>query len=216
MTKKLLLQSILLKNNTIEIYVPEPTHVKTVYQAQLKIDTASPFPYWSQVWPAAVAMAKFLELHPYYIENKIVLELAAGLGLPSFVAAKEAKSVFCTDYLPDAITVIEKSVEHHQLKNISCGLMDWNNMPIPFPQAEVVLMSDVNYDPADFEILYSVLKTFLEQGSTLLLTTPQRLLAKPFVEMLLPWCQLKEEMEVAYKGTIVPITLMVLAADFGE
>ncbi len=216
MTKKLFLENIRLTNTSIELYVPEPTHVKALYQSQIKLDACTPFPYWSQVWPAAIALANFIEKHPYYIKNKTVLELAAGLGLPSLVAARVAKSVYCTDYLPDAITVIEQSVEHHQLKNVFCSLLDWNNMPSSFPHAEVVLMSDINYNPTDFDILYSVLKTFLQQGSILILTTPQRLLAKPFIEKLMTWCQLKEEMEVEHKSMLVPITVMVLVQDFGK
>jgi predicted nicotinamide N-methyase len=132
------------------------------------------------------------------------------------VAAKVAKSVYCTDYLPEAITVIEKSITHHQLKNMYGSLLDWNNLPSPLPQADVVLLSDINYNPADFNNLYAVLKAFLQQGSTLLLTTPQRLLAKPFVEMLLPWCTLKEEVEVEYKGAVVAVTVLVLAWDAGK
>jgi predicted nicotinamide N-methyase len=211
MTQDLLLQNIHLANTSIDLYVPEPIRVKTLYQSQISVDASTPFPYWSQVWPAAIALAHFIEKHPYYIENKTVLELAAGLGLPSLVAARVGKKVDCTDYLPDAVTVMKQSVAHHQLKNMFCSLLDWNKMPAPFPKADVVLMSDINYNPTDFDILYSVLKTFLEQGSTLLLTTPQRLLAKPFVEKLMPWCTLKEEMEVQQAGVTVPITVLVLA-----
>ena len=216
MTQKLLLEKIPLTNTTVSIYVPEPTHIKALYQLQLQANPTTPFPYWSQVWPSAVAMAQYLTLHPYYIQNKTVLELAAGLGLPSLVAAKVAKSVYCTDYLPEAITVIEKSITHHQLKNMYGSLLDWNNLPSPLPQADVVLLSDINYNPADFNNLYAVLKAFLQQGSTLLLTTPQRLLAKPFVEMLLPWCTLKEEVEVEYKGALVAVTVLVLTWDAGK
>lgn len=216
MTQNILLETIPLTQNSVTLYVPEPTYIKELYQLQLNNDACTPFPYWSQVWPAAVAMAEFLALHPNYIANKTVLELAAGLGLPSLVAAKVAKAVYCTDYLPEAISVIEQSITHNQLKNMNGGLLDWNKLPTPLPQADIVLLSDINYNPADFDRLHQVLKAFLQQGSTLLLTTPQLLLAKPFIEMLLPWCRLKEEVEVVRNRAVVSVTVLVLALEFSK
>jgi len=210
MSKKLLLEQIFIGTKPIELYIPNPIDIKNQYQKQISIDPETAFPYWSQIWPAAKAMAQFIQEQPSYIENKTVLELAAGLGLPSLVAARVAKVVYCTDYLPDAVVAIKKSILHNQFTNMSCGLLDWNNMPEPFPQADVVLMSDINYNPSDFETIYSILTYFLKQGSTVILSTPQRLLAKPFIEQLMPWCRLKEEIEVNHLAAVVPISLMVL------
>ena len=61
------------------------------------------FPYWSKVWPSAEALALFILQHPEYIAGKMVVELGAGLGLPSLVAAQMAASVLCTDYEPEAV-----------------------------------------------------------------------------------------------------------------
>ena len=144
MTNELTLQSIPFGNKTIELYVPDPSYMKVRYEEQTDANSKTPFPYWSQIWPSAIALAQFIEAQPHYIQNKKVLELAAGLGLPSLVAAKMAKEVFCTDYLPETIDVLEKSVAYNELENISCGLLDWNAIHPSFSTADVVLMSDVN------------------------------------------------------------------------
>ena len=52
-------------------------------------------------------------------------------------------------------------------------------------------------------------KTFLYQRSTIILTTPHRLLAKPFIERLMPWCEFKTEVEVSHISGMVPISVMV-------
>ena len=210
MIKNVSLTEITIGKDSIEIFIPDPEHVKKQYQKQALIDPKIPFPYWSQIWHSAIAMAQFIQEQPYFITNKKVLELAAGLGLPSFVAARVAKEVVCTDYLPEAVSVIKKSIKHHKYSNISCGLLDWNKMPNPFPEADVVLMSDVNYATKDFETIHSLLRNFLKQGSIIILTTPQRLLAKPFIDQLMPWCKLKEEVEVNHLATDVTITVLVL------
>ena len=209
MTNNLILNRISFGNDSLEIYLPNPDNVKRSYKQQLADNPETPFPYWSQVWPAAVAMARFLARQPHYIQGKKVLELAAGLGLPSLVAAGAARQVYCTDYLPEAISTINQSILHNNIQNIECGLLDWNNPPNPFPHFDVVLMSDVNYDPSGFDTLFSLFKTFLNQESTIILSTPQRLLAKPFIERLMPWCRLSEEIEVEHLGAMVPISMMV-------
>lgn len=209
MTQELILNSISFAKDTIEILLPNPTIVRKVYQQQIEIFPETHFPYWSQVWPSAVAMAQFLVENPDYIQHKKVLELAAGLGLPSLIAAKFAKEVYCTDYLQEAISTINQSVEHNKLTNITTGLLDWSKPPVPSPFYDVVLMSDVNYNPPEFEALFSLFKIFLYQRSTIILTTPHRLLAKPFMEWLMPWCKLKTEIEVPHNNGLVSISVMV-------
>ena len=54
-------------------------------------------------------------------------------------------------------------------------------------------MSDVNYDPEDFENLLQLILLFLAKGQTILLSTPQRLVGKAFITALLPFCKLNEE-----------------------
>jgi predicted nicotinamide N-methyase len=52
-------------------------------------------------WQAGIIVSRFLESHPELIENKRVLELGAGAGLPSLVCSKIGASfVVVTDY-PD-------------------------------------------------------------------------------------------------------------------
>ena len=203
------LQVFQLDQYRLELYVPQPGEVRRVYQQQKAADAATPFPYWTQVWPAALALAEFLWQHPHYVQGKEVLELAAGLGLPSLVAAQYAKWVCCTDYLPEAVAVMQQSVTYNQLTHVHCQVLNWHHLP-PQLKTEVLLLSDINYDPQEFEVLYGVLTRFLAQGTTLLLSTPQRLMAKPFIERLLPWCVRQQQATVLHQEQNVAVTLLVL------
>ncbi len=205
------LQAFQFDHFQLELYVPQPGEVRRVYQQQKAADAATPFPYWTQVWPAALALAEFLWQHPQYVQGKQVLELAAGLGLPSLVAAQYAKKVCCTDYLPEAVAVMQQSVVYNQLTHVHCQVLNWHHLP-PQLQTEVLLLSDINYDPQEFEVLYGVLTRFLAQGTTLLLSTPQRLMAKPFIERLLPWCVHQQPATVLHQEQNVAVTLLVLQA----
>lgn len=193
----------------VELFVPNAQEVKQQYIRQKREQAEVPFPHWTRLWPAALAMADHIHQHPAIVQGKNVLELAAGLGLPSFVAASYAKSVCCSDYLQEAVDAMERSSRHLRLPNVSCRLYDWNHLPGNL-SADVLLLSDINYDPGQFNRLYEVLKRFLEQGTAILLTTPQRLMAKPFVEKLLPLCRQQWEMTIEHLQEFTPVSLLYL------
>lgn len=209
MAVKLQLQQIVRVGYSIDLFVPDAQEVQERYFLQKKTKDDIPFPHWSRLWPSAFALADFIHQHSAIVENKNVLELAAGLGLPGFVAAGYAKSVCCSDYLEDAVITMVRSAKHLQFSNVTCRLLDWNQLPEGL-SADVLLLSDINYDPEQFDRLYLVLQGFLQKGTTILLSSPQRLMAKPFIERLLPDCKKQYEMLVEFEGQQVMISLLVM------
>jgi predicted nicotinamide N-methyase len=176
------LQKIDLKNTTVALFAPDDI-INVPGQHS---------PYWAKVWPAAIGLCYFLENNLSYIQNKTVLELAAGLGLPSIYAASFAQQVLASDIEPNAIPFIRESASLNNLLNLDVAIIDWSQVKnIEMP--EVVLLSDVNYNPLSFTALLATIHRFLNVGSTIILSTPQRLMAKTFVSQLLPFCIQQEE-----------------------
>jgi predicted nicotinamide N-methyase len=167
------------------------------------------FQYWAKLWPSAIALSRYIAEHPDYIAGKQVVELAAGLGLPGIVAAHMAESVIISDYMPEAIAMARSTAALNGLSNVRCRLLDWKRLPADLA-AEVLLLSDVNYEPADFEELFNVLTAFLRKGATILLSTPQRLMAKSFIGSLLPYCIAQDEQEIpgSPAGTFVSVFVL--------
>ena len=60
-------------------------------------------PYWTEIWPSALALSVFILNNKDRVKGKTVLELGAGMGLPSLVAASYTSAVVCSDYLTDAL-----------------------------------------------------------------------------------------------------------------
>lgn len=168
------------KGIDISIAVPDAVAIQQQY-ANNKHNA-----YWAQVWPASVGLCHFLQQHSHFIKDKKVLELAAGLGLAGLFAAKWAKQVHITDIEPQAMEYIRQSIAHNQLQNVTCAAMDWNDA-VQLSLPEVVLLSDVNYSPAQFEELEKVIIYFIQKKVTVILSTPQRLVAKEFINRLLPY-----------------------------
>lgn len=197
------LQSFAIGDKSIRIYVPEAAAIQAAYKQQQ-------VPYWAQVWHAAIGLCSFLQQHPEYIRNKIVLELGAGLGLPGIAAATTAKQVCISDKSATAIVIVEQSVVHHQLNNVSCKVIDWNSIEgISIP--DIVLLSDINYEPDAFAMLLKLIDYFLDNNCIIILSTPQRLMAKPFIEQLLIHCIQQTTITVQLRGKQEDISVFVLS-----
>jgi predicted nicotinamide N-methyase len=165
------------------IYIPANETVKAIYAELLDLDPNTPFPFWAKLWPSSIALLDVLKEHPYLIQNKHVLEIGAGIGLPSLMMADVAKSIQISDYDKEAVELLQKNIEHLQLQNAKALLLDWNALP-EYMHPEVLILSDVNYDPTQFEHLTKLIEKFIHQGCTIILSTPQRIMASPFVQKL--------------------------------
>jgi len=170
-------QNIPLQQENITVYLPEPTAVYACLQEQQN-------PYWARLWPASIGLASFLLQHPRWVKVPLVLELAAGIGLPSIVAARFAQQVICSDIEPNAIPVMQANKQLHQCTNVTCTVADWLHLPSHW-HPQTILLSDVNYEPAAFAGLLLVLQQQLAAGACIMLATPQRLMAKPFIAFYL-------------------------------
>ena len=192
------------------IYIPAYKAVKTIYASLLKLDPNTPFPFWAKVWPSSIALHDVLKAHPYLIQNKHVLEIGAGIGLPSLMLAPITKSIQISDYEKEAVELLQKNIKHLQLQNAVALQLDWNNMPENM-NAEVLILSDVNYDPTQFETLTKLIDKFIHQGCTIILSTPQRIMASPFIQKLEASIKARHEVTVEENGVNQEISILVLS-----
>lgn len=195
-------QEFAFEDITVQLVVPNAIAVQQWYKQQAN---EKPFPFWAKIWPASIALTNFLAQNQYHILQKNVVEIAAGLGLPSIFAAKFATTICCTDYIQEPLDFVKQSAQLNQLKNISCEVFNWNNLPKTIT-ADVLLLSDINYEPSAFNSLFNMLQFFLQKQTTVLLSTPQRLMAKPFIEKLLQYCVYIEEQQI--DDTVVSVYVL--------
>ncbi|MBN9296487.1 MAG: methyltransferase domain-containing protein [Filimonas sp.] len=207
MNEHIALREFNYNGQSLLLYVPEEKYVQQAYYKEKQENPKADFPYWAKLWPSALALADFIAHNTDYVKNKRVVELAAGLGLPSFVAAPYALSVYASDYLEEAVDVMEMSRIKNDYSNVQCSLLNWHHLPENL-SADILLMSDVNYDPVEFEQLLKVFERFLSKGTTIILATPQRLMAKPFVERLLKY--VVEQEQKVINGTGISIFVLRL------
>ena len=170
------------------LYVPTPEMVKPTYEHLLSLDANTAFPFWAKIWPSSKAMSAFLALEPNWIIGKKVLEIGAGVGLPSFSIAHVAREVIVTDHAPEAVALINKNINYLCVGNMTALCLDWNDFTGDV-SAETVLLSDVNYAPEAFGPLLRLIETLLEKGAVIIIATPERIMAASFVQALQPFIQ---------------------------
>lgn len=137
------------------------------------------------------------------------MEIAAGLGLPSIFAASRARQVYTSDIEPEAVRLVALSAKLNKFQNIKCRVMDWENLDdtiIP----DTLLLSDINYEPGQFEKLQVMVLHYLNKQTTVVLSTPQRLMAKSFINLMLPYCKHTKTVQVNSDSTIADISIFVL------
>lgn len=191
------------------VTIPDPGKVKLTYENLLREHASTKFPFWAKCWPSSLAMLTFLKNNDYLISNNVVLELGAGIGLPSFFAAKMAASVVITDYAAEAVELMQFNIDKLQISNAKALKLDWNDFAGEIA-ADIILLSDINYDEKDFESLKSVLNTYLKRGATILLATPYRINASSFVSYFSLYILEQELITVQNEGVEVTIGLFVL------
>jgi len=167
----------------ISLWVPDVVAVKTVYDKLKEQDPNLPFPYWAKIWASAKAMVTFFQEEPHWIENKKLLEIGAGIGIPSFFMAQKAREIIISDYDNEAVSLANKNIAHLNLTNARSVVLNWNHIPENII-ADTILLSDTNYNPSDFDALVIAINLFLSKGCIVILATPNRITTNPFLEKL--------------------------------
>lgn len=174
----LIKQYLRTQQRTLSYYVPDPVRMHRQWQQQ-----NTDIPYWSQVWPSALALAQHIDAYPALFRERTVLELGAGIGLPSLAAAAYARHICCSDHIADALPYMELNAAHQGCAAFRSRCIDWTNTA-ELPNAEVLLLSDVAYDPQQFLSLERLLRKYLFQKTTILLSLPQRRVSAGFLDVL--------------------------------
>jgi predicted nicotinamide N-methyase len=139
-------------------------------------------PYWAELWPAAVALARFC-LEEKTVKGGRVLELGCGLGLAGIAAARAGARVTMTDYEVDALLFArynaERNLEREQRARIEFALLDWRD-PADLGRYDVIIAADVIYERRNFIPLLHLIDTSLAAGGVAHFADPDRSIGKSF------------------------------------
>ncbi|KAI8906746.1 putative methyltransferase-domain-containing protein [Gorgonomyces haynaldii] len=129
--------------------------------------------YGCYLWPSALILTQYLLHHPHLYQNKRIVELGAGVGLPGLFLSRMGASnvVLCDLDNPVIISNLKSAIEHNQLRNCQVMAFDWSEHPSI--EADLIIGADVFYDPKQFETLLS-LTAHLTQGCSFITAYQER------------------------------------------
>ena len=133
-------------------------------------------PYWAELWPSGVALAHAVATLD--LEGKRVLELGAGLGLPSFAAALRGADVLAIDWADDAVALLRDNAERNGI-GLRAERVRWDDPGPLLEQApwDLVLGADLLYEQRNADRLLDLLPRL---GGDILLADPGRPFAAAF------------------------------------
>jgi predicted nicotinamide N-methyase len=135
-------------------------------------------PYWAELWASGIALAR--EVGASDLDGARVLELGAGLGLPSLAAAIRGAHVFATDWAADAIELLLVNARRNGVE-LSAERVRWDEPAALLAGApwDLVLGADLLYESRNADQLLELLPLL---GADVLLADPGRPFVRGFLE----------------------------------
>ena len=136
-------------------------------------------PVTMAVWGSALYLSQWLVAHPETVHARSVVELGAGIGLPSLASAKlGARSIVCTELCDKALALIDETAARNQVADrLRASRLDWFDVlrtRSGAPTAEVVLAADINYYTEAVQPLLATIRATLAPGGILVLASREQ------------------------------------------
>jgi predicted nicotinamide N-methyase len=140
-------------------------------------------PYWAELWPSAIALARYLTREN--LAGKHVIELGCGVGLPTVVALARGAEVLAADVYEAALAFATHNARANLGREPQTALLDWHA-----PEAERlgtferVFAADVLYERRNASALADLVPGLLAPGGEALFADPRRKDAPLFLELI--------------------------------
>ncbi|KAG0243803.1 Protein fam86a [Actinomortierella wolfii] len=122
-----------------------------------------------RTWEASYWLAEYLITHPDLLAGKNVIDLGCGVGFLGLACSMfGSKKVILTDGNTEVLQMAQKNITYNNtLCPVTTCLLDWENFTkeqVASLEAEVIIMSDLTYDPTNIKPLVSILKAIFNKG----------------------------------------------------
>ncbi len=135
-------------------------------------DVLHNFPLWAKIWKASWVLSGYLaELPPD--ANQRLLEIGAGVGLVSIVAATFGHQITMTEYNSDALNFARANACLNNCPDLPIKKLDWNHPGLK-DQFDLIVAAEVTYDEASFLPLIRLFKSNLKAAGEIILASEIR------------------------------------------
>lgn len=136
-------------------------------------------PYWADIWPSAVVLARFLRALAG--KGRTLLELGCGSGVVASAAAKAGFVVTATDYYDDAPRFARVNAWHNAHADIAARHADWSAWPADLAGFDLVVASDVLYEKRYADLVARTITSAMGRHGEAWIADPGRVGVDDFV-----------------------------------
>lgn len=141
------------------------------------------FPYWAELWPSSVGLARWFCEQVQRDWPGEARELGCGLGLVGVALASLGWRVEATDFVETALVFATHNARANQVgPRHGVAYLDWR-YPAGRPGG-LLVAADIVYERQNHAYLEGVLRQLLVPGGRLVLADPQRPAARHFIAQL--------------------------------
>ena len=135
-------------------------------------DVFHEFPLWAKIWRASWVLADYLAAMPVAAKRKF-MELGAGVGLVSIVAASFGHRMTMSEYNHDALQFARANAHINDCPGLPVVELDWNRPQLP-GRFDYIVASEVIYKKEDCRPLMKLLKACLKPDGEVILAGEMR------------------------------------------
>lgn len=131
--------------------------------------------YWSffgQLWPAGLALANSVKTLNF--NNKRVLELGCGLGLPSLILKKKGIDITASDRHPLSEQFLDFNSDLNHLSEIPFIDLNWEEPDLSIGKFDAIIASDVLYEEQHINQLSKLINKLAKPEAEVYITCPGR------------------------------------------
>ena len=142
-------------------------------------------PYWADIWPSGRVLAE--ELARRELVGTRILELGAGLSLPSLTGLAHGALPLATDWYPDALSFARANAARAGFGALATMEVDWSYPPDALfleESFDLIIGADIAYERRHAQQLGALLTRLATPATEVLLADPRRPDASALIELL--------------------------------
>lgn len=156
-------------------------------QALKRFEQDERLPYWTELWPSALLLGKWLELRKGELRHRACLDIGCGLGLSALAGAHLGARVLAIDYEWPAVSFATANARANVDKlqgPVLAAQMDWRQPAFAAGSFHRIWGADVMYERRFAEPLADALDYALAPGGLAWIAEPGRAVYDGFVALL--------------------------------
>ncbi len=142
-------------------------------------DPEQNLPYWAELWPSGIALARAIAREPQMVLGEQVLEIGSGLGVTAAAALRAGAQLIAADYSPESLLLCRYNCLRIAGREPETVQLNWRQpsddlLALVGDGFPIVLAADVLYESRDVEPLLRFMEQIVAPGGLLWLAEPGR------------------------------------------